>query len=172
MTHIAHCTYTLFTHSHIMYSTMIIPLWSSPYERVFWWQIWKVFRPSLHMVTNITIWMLDLKGGYFHFQIKMVTDLNYFQMVTWSNGDKFDLKWKVKFISNGDMIKWWHFVFDKNKWIYFRWWHNQMVTYLVWNEIKNNNRFFIPLSVWIFSFLRFFFINCYLIAIYNWLWSK
>ena len=151
--------------------TMVNPIWSSPYERVFWWQIWKVFRPSLHMVTNITIWMLDLKGGYFHFQIKMVTDLNYFQMVTWSNGDKFDLKWKVKFISNGDMIKWWHFVFDKNKWIYFRWWHNQMVTYLVWNEIKIIIDFSYHCQ---FEYLVSwdFFIDCYLIAIYNWLWSK
>ena len=147
------------------YLTMVNLIWSSPYERFFWWQIWKVFRPSLHMVTNITIWMLDLKGGYFHFQIKMVTDLNYFQMVTWSNGDKFDLKWKVKFISNGDMIKWWHFVFDKNKWIYFRWWHNQMVTYLVWNEIKIIIDFsyhcqFEYLVSWDF-FYRFLF-NCYL----------
>lgn len=96
-------------------TTMVNLIWSSPYERVFWWQIWKVFRPSLHMVTNVTIWMLGMKGGDFHFQIKMVTGLKQFQMVTCSNGDKFNLKWIVSFISNGDTIKWWHIWFEM-KW--------------------------------------------------------
>ena len=112
------------------------------------------------MVTNVTIWMLGMKGGDFHFQIKMVTGLKQFQMVTCSNGDKFNLKWIVSFISNGDTIKWWHFWFDKNKRIYFKWWHDQMVTYLVWNEMENNNRFFIPLAVWIQYSLIFLHNTC------------
>ena len=81
-------------------------------------------------------------------------------MVTCSNGDKFNLKWIVSFISNGDTIKWWHFWFDKNKRIYFKWWHDQMVTYLVWNEMENNNRFFIPLAVWILYSLIFLHNTC------------
>ena len=68
------------------------------------------------------------------FHIQMVTGMNLFQMVTYSNGDIFNLKWIVRIISNGDKFKWWHIEYDVNKKNYFKWWDVQMVTYLVWNE--------------------------------------
>ena len=132
--------------------TMVNLIWSSPSERILWWQIWKLFRPSLRMVTNVTIWKLGLKKYELRkkcFHIQMVTGMNLFQMVTFSNGDIFNLKWIVRIISNGDMFKWWHIEYDVNKNNCFKWWHIQF-------EMNNKNYFkklFIPLQVWIKKFL-------------------
>ena len=95
----------------------------SPYECLVWKGDIFIFRSRWWQVWINFIWWPD----------QVVTNLiwneksNSFQMVTWSNGDMLCSIRINRFISNGDTIKWWH----------------------IWFEMENDNRFFIPLLVWL-----------------------
>ena len=110
---------------------MVKPIRPSPSERVFWWQVWKIFIPSLHTVTNVTVWRLGMKDSYlspseifipkwwqiwilfiwwhtiwWHIHIDMKINI-FFQMVTCSDGDINDFdRWMI-FFSDGDKFIWW-----------------------------------------------------------------
>ena len=94
--------------------SMVKPIRPSPSERVFWWQVWKFFIPSLHTVTNVTVWRLGMKNSYL------------------SPSENFIPKWwQIWILFIWWHTIWWHIHIDMKMNIFFRWWHVQMVTSMI-----------------------------------------
>ena len=106
-----HQTYRFLT---TLKTSMVKPIRLSPSERFFWWQVWKFFIPSLHTVTNVTVWRLGMKNSYL------------------SPSENFIPKWwQIWILFIWWHTIWWHIHIDMKMNIFFRWWHVQTVTSMI-----------------------------------------
>ena len=94
--------------------SMVQVIRPSPSERLFWWQVWKIFIPSLHTVTNVTVWRLGMKNSYLS-----------------PSGNFIPKWWQIWILFIWWHTIWWHIHIDMKMNIFFRWWHVQTVTSMI-----------------------------------------
>ena len=94
--------------------SMVKPIRPSPSEQLFWWQVWKIFIPSLHTVTNVTVWRLGMKNSYLS-----------------PSGNFIPKWWQIWILFIWWHTIWWHIHIDMKMNIFFRWWHVQTVTSMI-----------------------------------------